>query len=435
MAGDSKNFPKKYWWVVLVALPVALALIAIVPGLIGDGDKPAGDNAVSITGNNNTVTIDNSTKMTVINNISVIAQEYQKFTGQTLSDDLKQLIERAVSAAMRNDAASVGLYEQIAKQAPVPAIFNNLAVEYAKTNNVAASQEALAQAIQKDPTNAVARKNLDVIAPGGRAAPGPSPAVAFASGAGVRTENSAAPAIQIDAFDAGFAKVEGIHVVDTGAGSGGGSYSIRYQPEPGTPALVEPKTYDVLVKTGGGGVFLLAANVIVKEGTLARINPNALVGAIEVRPLTRRGFPELKEVVFVDRATGTRRLIRQSTATLGVTLPIAPGAYDVLAKTEDGQADLVRNLEIKARERKRIDLDDEVAAFVVQEPSIKGLNVKAIYALRTGTNEIAGKSLVFGKPMLVYAGEAYDIALEQPAGLTRFKTKLTPSKGSLTEVR
>jgi hypothetical protein len=431
MAGESKNFPKKYWWVVLVALPVVLALIAIVPQLMGgSGETPAGDNAVSITGNNNTVTIDNSTQMTVINNISVIAQEYQKYTGQALSDELKQLIERAVAAATKNDPSSVRLYEQVANQVPVPAIFNNLAVEYAKTKNVAASQQALAQAIEKDPTNAVARKNLNLIAPSGRAA-----AVAFASGAGVRTENSAVPALQVDAFDAGFAKVEGIHVVDTGAGIGGGSYSIRYQPEPGTPVIVEPKTYDVLVKTSGGGVFLLAANVNVKESTLVRINPNALVGAVEVRPLTRKGFPELKEIVFVDRATGNSRLIRQSTAALGVTLPIAPGAYDVLAKTEDGQADLVRNLEIKARERKRIDLDDEVAAFVVQEPSIRGLNVKAIYALRTGTTEIAGKSLTFGKPMLVYAGEAYDIALEQPAGLTRIKNKLTPSRGSLTEVR
>jgi ribosomal protein L17 len=431
MAGESKNYPKKYWWVVLVALPVVLALIGTFPQLIGrGGEKSAGGSGMSIVGNNNTVTIDNSTQMTVINNISVIAQEYQKYTGQALSDDLKQLIERAVAAATKNDhAASVRLYEQVANQVPVPAIFNNLAVEYAKTQNVAASQRALTQAIQKDPTNEVARKNLALIAPAARTS------VAFASGAGVRTESSAAPAIQVEAFDAGFAKVEGIHVVDAGAGSGGGSYSIRYQPEPGTPVLVEPKTYDVLVKTSGGGVFLLAANVNVKEGTLARINPNALVGAIEVRPLTRKGFPELKEIVFVDRATGSSRLIRQSTATLGVTLPIAPGAYDVLAKTDDGQADLVRNLEIKARERKRIDTDDEVAAIVVQEPSIRGLNVKAIYALRTGTNEIAGKSIAFGKPMLVYAGEAYDIALEQPAGLTRIKSKLTPSRGSLTEVR
>jgi hypothetical protein len=428
MAGESKNFPKKYWWVVLVALPVVLALIAIVPQLMGgSGEKPAGGSGVSIVGNNNTVTVDNSSQMTVINNISVIAQEYQKYTGQALSDELKQLIEQAVAAARKNDPASVRLYEQVANQVPVPAIYNNLAVEYAKTKNVAASQQALTQAIQKDPTNEVARKNLNLIAPPGRAAK-------FASGDGVRPENSAVPAIQVDAFDAGFAKVEGIHVVDTGAGTGGGSYSIRYQPEPGTPVIVEPKTYDVLVKTSGGGVFLLAANVNVKESTLVRINPNALVGAVEVRPLTRKGFPELKEIVFVDRATGNSRLIRQSTAALGVTLPIAPGAYDVLAKTEDGQADLVRNLEIKARERKRIDLDSEVAAFVVHEPSIKGLNVKAIYALRTGTNEIAGKSLTFGKPMLVYAGEAYDIALEQPAGLTRIKNKVTPSRGSLTEV-
>ena len=131
MAGESKNFPKKYWWVVLVALPVVLALIAIVPQLMGgSGEKPSGDNAVSITGNNNTVTIDNSSQMTVINNISVIAQEYQKYTGQALSDELKQLIEQAVAAARKNDPASVRLYEQVANQVPVPAIFNNLAVEY-----------------------------------------------------------------------------------------------------------------------------------------------------------------------------------------------------------------------------------------------------------------------------------------------------------------
>ena len=118
-----------------------------------------------------------------------------------------------------------------------------------------------------------------------------------------------------------------------------------------------------------------------------------------------------------------------------MTLPIAPGAYDVLAKTEEGQVDLVRNLEIKVRERKSLDTDNEVAAIVVQDQNIKGLNVKAIYALRTGTNEIAAKITSFGKPMLVYAGEAYDIALEQPAGLTRLKSKVVPSRGTLTEVK
>ena len=428
MAGESKSYPKKYWWVVLVALPVGLALIGILSQLIGrSGREDSGGTEVRIDGDNNFV---NTGNLTIVNNISVIAQEYQKQTGQPLADHLRQLIEQAVAAAKKNDhATSVRLYEQIASQVPVPSIYNNLGVEYAKNQNIAASQKAFNQAIEKDATNQTARKNLAVIA----SSAGRSPT--FASGGGVVTQNSAAPTIQVDAFDTAFAPVEGIHVVDAGAGSGGGTYSIRYQPEQGTPVLVEPNTYDVLVRTAGGGVFRLASNVNVKEGTLARINPNALVAAVEVRPLTRKGFPEIKEIVFVDHGSSNSRLIRQATSTLGVTLPIAPGAYDVLAKTEEGQVDLVRNLEIKVRERKSLDTDNEVAAIVVQDPNIKGLNVKAIYALRTGTNEIAAKITSFGKPMLVYAGEAYDIALEQPAGLTRLKSKVVPSRGTLTEVK
>jgi hypothetical protein len=232
------------------------------------------------------------------------------------------------------------------------------------------------------------------------------------------------------------ASLDAIHIVDAGAGKGGGVYSIKYQPEPGTPVLVEPNTYDVLARTPNSGVFVLAANVQVKEGTEARIDPNALVGALEIRPLTRTGFPALKRVTLVDHSTDTFRVIRQSTDHLGVVLPIAPGTYDVVAKTvDDDEFDLVRNLEIKAGEQKRIDTDNEIAAIVVQKPDISGLNVKAIYALRTGTNQIAGKSAVFGKPIMVYAGEAYDVALEQPAGLTRIRSKLSPSRGVLTEVR
>lgn len=434
MARESRIYPRKYWWVVVVALPVVLALIAVFPQLVKTSAEPAKPTAggidTSVTGNNNTVNIDNSSKMTVINNVSLIAAEYQKYTGQALSDDLRQQIEQAVAAAMKNDhAESIRLFEQVASQAPVPAIYNNLGVEYAKTRNVEGSERALNLAIAKDPANDQARKNLALL---GSTDKKRSP---VAVGPGVRYENGSAPALVVESLDSGFAPVQGIHVVAAGDGSSGGMYSIKYQPEPGTPVLVEPGTYDVLMKTGGGGVFLLAGAIQVKEGTLARINPNALVGGVEVRPLTRKGFPELKEMIFVDRASGSSRLIRQSTDTLGVTLPIAPGAYDVLCKTDDGQIELVRNFEIKAGERKRIDTDNEVAAIVVQQPSIRGLNVKAIYALRAGTNEIAGKSTEFGKPMLVYAGETYDVALEQPAGLTRIKTKLSPARGALTEVQ
>jgi hypothetical protein len=64
-----------------------------------------------------------------------------------------------------------------------------------------------------------------------------------------------------------------------------------------------------------------------------------------------------------------------------------------------------------------------------------GLEVQAIYALRAGTNEIAAESKQFGNPLLVYAGDSYDIALKQSGGVARIKSNVTPKRGELTEVR
>jgi hypothetical protein len=434
MTEKIKSYPRKYWWLVLVVLPVLVTLISTLPALVHTSGGGGGGDGTAITGDHNSVTniVDKSSKMTVINNVSLIAKEYQTYTGQPLSDDLKQQIDRAVAAAVRNDhAESARLFEQIASLVPVPAIYNNLGVEYAKTQNVRGSRQAFDQAIAKDPQHQEARKNLDLLAPTAVKRP------EAAKGPGIRVESSSAAAMVVEELNASFAPNDAIHVVEAGdAAEKGGSYSVKYQPKPGTTVLVEPNTYDVLMKTGGGGVFVLARNILVKEGTLARINPNALVGGVTIEPLTRKGFPPIKEILLIDRASGDKRLIRQWTDKLGVTLSIAPGRYDVVGKTiENVPFDLVKNIEVKAREVLRIDTDNEVAAIVVHEPNIRGLDLKAIYALRPGTNEIAGKSDAFGKPMMVYAGEPYDVALEQPAGLTRIRSKLTAPRGTLTEVR
>jgi hypothetical protein len=79
--------------------------------------------------------------------------------------------------------------------------------------------------------------------------------------------------------------------------------------------------------------------------------------------------------------------------------------------------------------------DNEIAGFVVYEPKVSGLAVEAIYALRAGTNEIAAESKHFGSPIMVYAGESYDIALKQSGGIARIKSNVTPKRGALTEVR
>jgi hypothetical protein len=61
--------------------------------------------------------------------------------------------------------------------------------------------------------------------------------------------------------------------------------------------------------------------------------------------------------------------------------------------------------------------------------------VEAIYALRAGTNEIAAQGKHFDEPILVYAGESYDIALKQSGGVARIKSNVTPKRGALTEIR
>ena len=177
-------------------------------------------------------------------------------------------------------------------------------------------------------------------------------------------------------------------------------------------------------------------NVEVKDGTMARINPNTILGSIVVDPLTRKGFPEIKEVIVFDAGKTGRRLIRQRTEKPGAILPIIAGTYDVECKTADGsEFVLVKNIPVRARESNRIITDNEIAGFVVYEPKVTGLAVEAIYALRAGTNEIASETKNFGTPIMVYAGESYDIALKQSGGLARIKSNVTPRRGALTEVR
>jgi hypothetical protein len=158
----------------------------------------------------------------------------------------------------------------------------------------------------------------------------------------------------------------------------------------------------------------------VREGTLTHINPNPLVGGIAVEPVSKKGFPLIKKLQFIDRSSGDKRLLAQQTDKLGVTLPIAPGTYDVIGTTIYGeqQVEIAENLAVKAGQITRLDTSGQVAAIIVHAPNVKGLDMKAVYALKAGTNQIAAKVEAWDVPMLVPGGVPYDIALEQSAGLT-----------------
>ena len=200
---------------------------------------------------------------------------------------------------------------------------------------------------------------------------------------------------------------------------------------------MEPGAYDVLLKASSYGAgFLLASNVVVREGTLTHINPNALVGGIAVDAITRKGFPLLKSLEFIDRSSGDKRLLAQQTDKLGVTLPISPGSYDVVGTATDGQVvQLATDLTTRAGQITKLDTYGQVSAIVVHAPNVKGLDMKAVYALKAGTNQIAGKVEAWDVPMLVPGGVAYDIGLEQSAGLTRIRSGVTPGRGELLDIR
>ena len=429
MSQDGK-VPRKYWWVGVVLVPVAVAIIAILPGLLKSSGGTSGGTITTITGDNNKVTFDYSTHNTFVTNVNVIAREYELQTGRPLSDDLRQQIEAAVAAALQNNhTESIRLFEKIAEAAPVPAVYNNLGVEYARTQNTEASRRAfeLSKAKIAEIAAAVA-KNRPLSADALRPPP--------ISGPAVRSESSAVPAMVIEPFAPPYVPPSEIHVIAHGTPVGG-SYQVKYTPEPGTTVVMEPGAYDVLFKVSSYGAgFVFASNVAVREGTLTRINPSALVGGIAVEAVSKKGFPLLKNVEFIDRATGDKRILAQQTDTLGVTLPLAPGAYDAVGTTADGQThELATNLTVRVGQITKFDTLGRMASIIVHAPNVKGLDMKAVYALKAGTNQIHGKVEAWDVPMLVPGGATYDIALEQSAGLTRIRTGVTPGPGELIEIR
>ena len=172
------------------------------------------------------------------------------------------------------------------------------------------------------------------------------------------------------------------------------------------------------------------------NNTVTRINPNALVGGIAIEAVSKKGFPLLKNVTFIDRSTGDKRLLAQQTDKLGVTLPLAPGSYEVVGTTADGQTVvLATDVAVRGGQIAKFDTLGQVASIIVHAPNVKGLDMKAVYALKAGSNQIAGKVEAWDVPMLVAGGSTYDIALEQSAGLTRIRSGVTPARGELLEIR
>jgi hypothetical protein len=136
------DMAKKYWWVAAIAVPIVVALISIVPDLIGG---PSGN--------------------TYITNSRVGGDLYIT-TNVVLTDPAQQAqFDQAVTFARNGQYAQAkALLEQVAANSKSAGVLNNLGVVNAALGDDKAAQASLSQALQIEPANEAAKSNLGLIA-------------------------------------------------------------------------------------------------------------------------------------------------------------------------------------------------------------------------------------------------------------------------------
>lgn len=171
--------PKKYWWVVAVVVPVVVALVAVLPSLLKRGDDSGGEkggstvnanqsgsgNVQQVGGMNiNLAGADLSQKMYFVADLADIDAQYKKATGNSLSEEIRTEIRRAIQlASAQQPADSAAVFQKLADQLKVPALYNNLAKVKAEIGDVKGARAAAAQALALNPADAGANLNLGLL--------------------------------------------------------------------------------------------------------------------------------------------------------------------------------------------------------------------------------------------------------------------------------
>jgi tetratricopeptide (TPR) repeat protein len=134
-----------YKWIAGIGIPIIVAIIGLFKGC---PQKPSINS------------------LTLVTDVAVIENQYQEATGQPLTDEAtKQLILQAVAAAKSGNAGeSLRLFNQLAGNVSVPAVYNNIGSLEAKTGNIAGAQQAYKRALEKNPNYAPAQKNAQMLA-------------------------------------------------------------------------------------------------------------------------------------------------------------------------------------------------------------------------------------------------------------------------------
>jgi tetratricopeptide (TPR) repeat protein len=161
------QYPKKYWWVILVVVPVVGGLIAVLPGLI-HGEKGADEKGKggvtqvgngNVSGNGNIVGNDLS-KKTYFITVESIAREVKE-SGQTLSEEMKAQIQKAIDLSLAGKSEeSIRSWRAISAKVDSPSIEYNVAIANQNAGNVDGARAAFKKALDQKPDFEAARSSL-----------------------------------------------------------------------------------------------------------------------------------------------------------------------------------------------------------------------------------------------------------------------------------
>ena len=136
------DYAKKYWWAGAIAVPIVVALIALIPSVM----NKAGSGATYIAN-------------------TQLGGDMYFVTNVSLADpELENQLEQAVRLVEQGDfAQSVPLFEELAGKTQSGALYNNLGVAHAAIGNLQAARQAYEKAMALSPNDAGVDLNLGLI--------------------------------------------------------------------------------------------------------------------------------------------------------------------------------------------------------------------------------------------------------------------------------
>ncbi|MFK7828627.1 MAG: tetratricopeptide repeat protein [Congregibacter sp.] len=146
----TQSFPRKYWWAVLVAVPIAVALISALPNLLS-GDNSSASTTFDLQG----AQFDG--EVTMIDTQLIMEQIHQGAD----SDEIESLLQRAINLSKTGfQKEAIALFEDLAERTKSPEIFNNLGAMYTASGQTEKAYAAFREGLARRPDSGSLALNM-----------------------------------------------------------------------------------------------------------------------------------------------------------------------------------------------------------------------------------------------------------------------------------